>query len=101
MQVAEPVRPYTIHLEGVFDERTAARLSELLSGAPEGAPIAVDLSRVRHFQGPGLALLAGALAARTERLDVRGLGRHEERLLRYLGFGPGARDAPAASLART
>jgi hypothetical protein len=101
MQVAEPVHPYMIHLEGVFDERSAARLSELLSGAPEGARIALDLSRVRQFQGGGLALLAGALAARTEPLDVRGLGRHEARLLRYLGLAPAAADAPAASVSRT
>ncbi len=99
MQVVESIRPYTIHLEGVFDERSAERLSELLRVAPEGAPISVDLSKIRQFHGRGLALLAGAIAARPQPLDVRGLGRHESRLLRYLGFAPGVADAPAATVA--
>jgi len=100
MKSEEPGAPYTIRLEGTFDELSAARLAELMQVAPQGARLAVDLSRVREFQGRGLALLAKALGALVRPVDVHGLGRHQVRLLKYVGVGPGAAVVPEVGAAR-
>jgi hypothetical protein len=90
----------TIHMEGVFDEPAARRVGELLAGAPMGSTVAIDLSRVRAFHDHGLALLADALSRSSDgRVAVRGLGRHQERLLRYLGVAPSAFDGGKAATA--
>jgi ABC-type transporter Mla MlaB component len=100
MQFEERAAPYTIHLEGTFDEISAARLAELLKVAPPGARLALDLSRVREFQGRGLALLAKALVALVRPIDLQGLSGHQARLLQYVGVGPGASGASDVNLAR-
>jgi hypothetical protein len=58
------------------------------SGAAE---IVLDFLRVRDFADIGLAVLANALTAIGRRVAVRGLGRHQLRMLEYCGL---KRDEP-------
>jgi STAS domain len=84
----------TIRIEGVFDVPAARRVLELLDAAPETDTVSVDLSLVREFHDPGVAVLAEALAGLgASRVAVRGLRQHQIRMLRYLGI-PSAVDAP-------
>jgi STAS domain len=82
----DSTRGLTIRIEGVFDVPAARRVRELVEAAPPDGPVAVDLSRVREFQEPGVAVLAEVLAGRTAApVAVRGLRQHQVRMLRYLG----------------
>lgn len=76
-----------IRMEGVLDVPAARRLARELASAGDGE-VHVDLSHVREFHDFGLALLVRELAGR-EGISIGGLGRHQERLLRYLGIGAG------------
>ncbi len=73
-----------IRLDGTFDAGAATRLSGWLVEVPCGEQLVLDFSQVRDCDDCGLASVARGLAAR-ERLVVRGLTRHHERMLRYLG----------------
>jgi hypothetical protein len=73
-----------IRVDGTFDGRAAARLSGWLAEVPAEGSLVVDFSAVRDCQDLGLAAVARELA-RHERLVVRGLNRHQERMLRYFG----------------
>jgi anti-anti-sigma regulatory factor len=73
-----------IHIDGDFDATAATRLSGWLVEVPDDDPLVIDFTRVRRCEPVGLAAVAGRLAAH-ERLQVRGLTRHDERMLRYLG----------------
>jgi len=72
-----------IRMEGTFDMPAARRVAEALQATPAGQEVRLDLTRVREFHDFGMAVLARALQGR--RVDVRGLGTHHVRLLRYLG----------------
>jgi len=77
----------TVELEGVLDERTAAktvaRVVELSCD-----DVVVDLSRARQVSEIALAFLAGALAlAPRSHVVLRGLGSRQVRLLQVLGAG--------------
>jgi anti-anti-sigma regulatory factor len=85
-----------IRIDGTFDAKAASRLSGWLAEVPAGGPLVLDFSAVRDCQDFGLAQVASDLAAR-ERLVVRGLTRHQERMLRYLGVD--LWDGPAAGAA--
>ncbi len=74
----------TIRIEGTFDAKAAMRLSGWLREVPARGPLVLDFSAVRDCHDSGLAAVATDLAAR-EQLVVRGLNRHQERMLRYLG----------------
>ena len=56
----------------------------------------MDFARAKEIEVTGLAVLAGELAAsRAREVTIVGLGRHHERLLRYLGArlsAPGTSD---------
>jgi hypothetical protein len=80
-----------VRISGGFDATAAAALAACLMEVPRGAELVLDFTRVRFSEDHGLAWLAGELGPRL-RLEVRGLTRHQERLLRYLGLG--ARAAP-------
>jgi hypothetical protein len=85
----------TIRIEGVFDVPAARRVRELLDAAPETDTVSVDLSHVREFLDPGVAVLAEALSGpAASRVAVRGLRQHQIRMLRYLGVALGALGAP-------
>ncbi len=75
---------FVIVLDGTFDRQAATRLSGWLSEVPTGAAVVLDFHRVRDLQDFGLAAMAAQLAERGP-VQVRGLGRHQERLLRYFG----------------
>lgn len=79
-----PAGEIVIRVDGTFDRHAAARLTGWLGEVPAGAPIVLDFYRVREFHDFGLAAMATQLAARGP-VQVRGLGRHQERLLRYFG----------------
>ena len=91
MQNAVARAGLTIRIEGVFDVPAARRVRELLDAAPATDSVAVDLSQVREFHDPGVAVLAEALAGEGgSRVAVRGLRQHQIRMLRYLGVAPSA-----------
>lgn len=73
-----------IRVEGTFDRQAATRLSGWLGEIPASAPLVLDFSGVREVQDLGVAAMAGQLCGRGA-VEVVGLGRHQQRLLRYLG----------------
>lgn len=73
-----------IRIEGAFDAKEASRLSAWLGEVPADGPLVLDFTAVRDCHDLALAAVASDLAAR-ERLVVRGLNRHQERMLRYFG----------------
>lgn len=84
-----------IHLDGVFDTEAARRLSAWLREVPPEEPVVLEFAG-RDCLDLGLAAVAGELAVR-DRLVVRGLSRHQERLLGYLGVGLGRRGSERAA----
>ncbi|HUL58749.1 MAG TPA: STAS domain-containing protein [Anaeromyxobacteraceae bacterium] len=77
--------PFVIRMDGTFDVVAARQVARELANAV-GGPVQIDLTGVRNFDDSGVAVLADALTARGERVDVRGLRQHQRRLLRYLGI---------------
>jgi hypothetical protein len=73
-----------VRVDGTFDAKAASRLSGWLAEIPLDATLVLDFGAVRDCQDLGLAAVARDLAAR-DGLAVRGLTRHQERMLRYLG----------------
>jgi anti-anti-sigma regulatory factor len=73
-----------IHIDGNFDASEARRLSGWLVEVPSGQPLVLDFTQVKECEDFGLAAVARDLAAR-DRLVVRGLTRHHERMLKYCG----------------
>jgi anti-anti-sigma regulatory factor len=85
---ARPTSAVAVQLEGAFDAAAAAIVRGRLAALPPDAEIVLDFGRVRDLSDLGLAALAHALAGRNpSRVRIRGLGRHHERLLRYLNLG--------------
>jgi hypothetical protein len=74
-----------LHLGGTFDAAAARRVCGRLSELPAHADVVIDFNQVKQLHDHGLAAIAGAIGARAPGVAVRGLGRHHERLLRYLG----------------
>ncbi|WP_242346688.1 STAS domain-containing protein [Anaeromyxobacter terrae] len=75
-----------IRIGGTFDGKAASRLTGWLGEIPSGDELVVDFSQVRDCQDFGLAAVASDLAQRGARLQVRGLTRHQQRMLRYFGL---------------
>ncbi len=73
-----------IRIDGTFDAKTASRLAGWLVEVPREDALVLDFTQVRACEDFGLASVAGDLGARGH-LVVRGLTRHQERMLRYLG----------------
>jgi hypothetical protein len=73
-----------IRVDGTFDRLAAARLASRLCELPPAAPLVIDFSQVESFHDVGVATVAKEIADHA-RLEVRGLGRHHLRLLRYCG----------------
>ncbi len=73
-----------IKVDGTFDAAAAARLLGWLVEVPAGSALVIDFTQVRVCEDFGLASVARDLAGR-ERLVLRGLTRHQERMLRYFG----------------
>lgn len=87
----QPARALDLHFEGTFDIAAARRLIDLMCAAPAESEIYVDFARVNDFRDAAVAVLSQALRQFGTRASVRGLRRHQYRLLQYLG-------APRATL---
>jgi hypothetical protein len=68
-----------------FGPEDAARLHELIEHSAPGTRVEIDFHRVRDWHDSALALLAQDLAAGRARVALRGISRHQQRLLGYLG----------------
>lgn len=77
----------TLELGQSFAPEDAVRIHELIERAPPGTPVEIDFRRVRDCQDFALALLAKDLVARRDRVAVRGMSMHQQRMLGYLGVG--------------
>ena len=73
-----------IRIDGTFDAKAASRLAGWLVEVPRDDVLVLDFTQVRACEDFGLASVADDLGARGH-LVVRGLTRHQERMLRYLG----------------
>jgi hypothetical protein len=73
-----------IRIDGTFDAKAATRLAGWLGEVPATDSLVLDFTQVRDCHDFGLAAVASDLAAR-DHLIVRGLTRHQERMLRYFG----------------
>jgi hypothetical protein len=73
-----------VRIDGTFDAKAGARLAGWLVEVPRASPLVLDFSHVRACDDLGLAAVANDLAGR-EGLQVLGLTRHHERMLRYFG----------------
>lgn len=67
-----------------LDSGTAAGLARCLGEVPAATRVVVDFTRVRSFHGVGMAAVAMKLVDVSD-LELRGLGLHHRRLLRYCG----------------
>jgi ABC-type transporter Mla MlaB component len=74
-----------LSVAGPFDLPAARRVALAIADASEETLVRIDLTRVSHFDDSGVAVLGKALAGH-QRADVRGLRRHQVRLLHYLGI---------------
>ena len=73
-----------IRVDGSFDAKDASRLAGWLVEVPRDDVLVLDFTQVRACEDFGLARLAADLSSR-ENEQVRGLTRHQERMLKYLG----------------
>lgn len=70
----------------VFDDAEARRVVQLPSADGPDVEVEIDFAAVEAFEDRVSSPLASALAGRPGIVTLRGLGRHQVRLLRYLGF---------------
>jgi ABC-type transporter Mla MlaB component len=73
-----------LSVDGRFDIPAALRVARALTDAADETLVQIDLTRVSQFDDSGVAVLGRALTGH-HRADVRGLRRHQVRLLHYLG----------------
>ncbi len=86
-----------VRLDGVFDVAAAQRVLGTLAKAAPDSEIYIDLTHVREFHDHGVAMLAEGLVQTPHRVSVRGLRRHQYRMLRYLGVSSSALDPGLAA----
>ncbi len=77
---------HVISIDGIFDTQAASALRESLAAMTPAGPVVLDFSRARDVHDFALAVIAHGLAADGITARYRGLLRHQERLLHYLGF---------------
>jgi hypothetical protein len=77
----------TLEIGQSFAPEDAERIHELIERASPGTPVEIDFRRVRECEGFALSLLAKDLVARRDRVAVRGMSQHQQRLLGYFGVG--------------
>jgi hypothetical protein len=86
-----------LRLDGILDGQTVRAVTEALEGLPS-CPLTVDFSRVRTFVDLSVDALTRALLTRALQdrpVSLRGLGRHQQRMFRYFGFGSEPMEQPA------
>lgn len=81
-----------IQLEGVLDGVAARRVEAAIARTAPGARLRVDLTHIRDFHDFGVAVLAQALARSRAVVELRGLRRHQLRILGYFGVDAEAAD---------
>ena len=75
-----------IILKGNFDAADAWTVHEAVQSADRRWPLVLDFTQVHAFEDFAVALLAPDLVTPTgQRIQVRGLGLHQRRLLEYFG----------------
>lgn len=89
MQTLEPRLDAIVRLEGVFDGVAARRLEARLLRAAAGDRVLVDLTQVREFHDFAVAVLGRALSLCPGEVKLRGLRRHQVRVLRHFGVDTG------------
>lgn len=77
-----------IPIRGELDAAAAARVRAAFLALPEGSHVVLDFSEAREISLLGLCALGNAILTAAADLHVvqRGLPRHEERVLQYLGI---------------
>ncbi len=86
-RILEDRPAHLIEVEGVLDVSAATKLRDTVLGFEAGDRVVIDCHEVRELQDSALAFLAWSLLSRGRRIEMRGLGEHHLRLLRYLGVG--------------
>lgn len=84
----------TLEIGRSFAPEDAVRIHELIEHAEPGTPVEIDFRQVRECPAFALALLAKDLVGGRARVALRGMSRHQQRLLGYFGvtedpFGSG------------
>ena len=79
-------RTIELRAEGVFDPPAARELARRVSEADALATLVIDMAGATRCDACALALLASAVGTRTAAVSVRGLRRHDRRVLEYLGL---------------
>jgi hypothetical protein len=72
----------------IFDVPAALRLADAIARVPPGTDVVIDFTHTRACHDFALAALSHALirlGANGPRVRTRGLSRHHQRVLRYLG----------------
>ena len=77
-------REVVIRVSGGIDESAGAQLARCIEELPKARRVVVDFSRLRSFHDADVCAVARGLAGLAD-LSIRGLGRHQLRLLRYCG----------------
>ncbi len=95
IQVENGADTVTLKLEGTFDGETAALLKQSLDALGPAQDMTLDFSRVRSFVDLAVAVLTRDLTHGRERLHLKGLSGHPERMFRYFGL-TGPAGPPAA-----
>jgi hypothetical protein len=75
----------TLEIEQSFEPEDAVRIHELIERAAPGTPVEIDFRQVRECQDFALVALAKDLVAMRDRVAVRGMSKHQQRLLGYFG----------------
>jgi len=73
-----------IRVSGGFDESSGAQLARCIQGLRRTERVVVDFSRLRSFHDVEVCAVARQLSGVPD-LSIRGLGRHQLRLLQYCG----------------
>jgi anti-anti-sigma regulatory factor len=73
-------------VEGVLDSPSAEALRTRIDAVRPGTSVVLDFTHTEVIEDLALAILLHDIGAALCRVHARGLSRHQERLLRYLGF---------------
>jgi ABC-type transporter Mla MlaB component len=76
---------FTISVQGRFDMSTMERVRRELAQVEPMSLVQVDMTKAQDVEDSAVALLAGLMLVRRDRLQVKGLRQHHLRLLGYLG----------------
>lgn len=74
----------TVEVGRIFDVPEAWLIRDHLARAPQDTRLALDFRRTAELHDFALAVLVETLSKEAHRLELRGLGKHHQRLLRML-----------------